>query len=80
MQQSKRGANMRKDDIRIVHRVVGTKHVFTSPDVPGLHVSDADKDTAEGAIQSALDMLDRMQERLDARRDIQLVQSERLYA
>jgi len=56
-------------DIRIAHRVVGTKHVFTSPDVPGLHVSHADKQVAEDAIQPTLDMIDAMQRRIQSRCD-----------
>ncbi len=34
------------ETVRLVHRVVGAKHVFTSPDVPELHVSHADYETA----------------------------------
>lgn len=55
-----------RDDIRLVHRVVGTKHVYTSPDVPELHVSHADQNRAFNAVQSALDMVDRMKRRLAA--------------
>jgi hypothetical protein len=55
-------------DIRIVHRVVGSKHVFTSPDVPELHVSHADKDVAFADLQPALDAIGRMKERIEARR------------
>ncbi len=54
---------LRVEDINLTHRVVGTKHVFTSPDVPGLHVSHSDKQIAYDAIQSALDMFARMEER-----------------
>lgn len=51
-------------DIRIEHRFIGTKHVFTSPDVKGLFVVHSDKERARNNIQSALDMLDRMEERI----------------
>jgi hypothetical protein len=54
-------------DIRFVHRVVGTKHVFTSPDVPELHVSHADEAMALADIQPALDALERIKSRIDAR-------------
>ncbi len=53
----------RTENIRLKHRVVGTKHVFTSPDVPELHVSHADRDKAYESIQSALDMFARMKAR-----------------
>jgi hypothetical protein len=55
-------------DIELRHRVVGTKHVFTSPDVPELHVSHADKATAYADIQPALDAIERMKRRIAARR------------
>ena len=50
-------------DIRLEHRVVGTQHVFTSPDVPGLYVAHADRDAAERHVPEAIEMLRRMQER-----------------
>jgi hypothetical protein len=56
------------EKIRLVHRVVGTKHVFTSPDVPELHISHADEATALADIQPALDALDRIKSRIEARR------------
>jgi len=46
--------------IPLIHRKVGTKHVYTSPAVPQLHVSHADQKTAREAVQSALEMFDRM--------------------
>lgn len=58
----------RVEDIRITHRVVGSKHVLTSPDVPELHVSHADEDVARADIQPALDALARMKERIAARK------------
>jgi hypothetical protein len=71
---------IRLEDIRIVHRKVGSKHVFTSPDVPELHVSHADEETALESIQSALDMIEHMKDRLRARKDVSDVRQERLYA
>lgn len=52
----------------IVHRVVGSKHVFTSPDVPELHVSHVDEHVARADIQPALDALERMMGRVHARK------------
>ncbi len=60
--------SIRAEDIRLEHRVVGTKHVFTSPDVPELHISHADEATARADIQPALDALDRIKQRIEARR------------
>ena len=60
--------SIRAEDIRLEHRVIGTKHVFTSPDVPELHISHADEATARADIQPALDALDRIKQRIDARR------------
>lgn len=67
-------------DIRLVHREVGTKHVYTSPDVPGLHVSHADREKAFNAIQGTLDMLERMKERVEARKAFSKVERERMIA
>jgi hypothetical protein len=60
--------SIRAEDIRLEHRVIGTKHVFTSPDVPELHISHADEATARADIQPALDALDRINQRIEARR------------
>jgi hypothetical protein len=60
--------SIRAEDIRLEHRVIGTKHVFTSPDVPELHISHADEATARADIQPALDALDRIKQRIEARR------------
>ncbi len=60
--------SIRAEDIRLEHRVVGTKHVFTSPDVPELHISHADEATARADIQPALDALERIKQRIEARR------------
>jgi hypothetical protein len=54
---------VKSDAIKLVHRVIGTKHVYTSPDVPALHVSHADQATALSGVQSALDMLSNMEVR-----------------
>lgn len=67
-------------DIRLEHRVVGTKHVYTSPDVPGLHVSHSERETAFQSVQQALDMMDSMRARIDAKNALRSIQSERLYA
>ena len=58
---------MRVEDIKLVHRVVGAKHVFTSPDVPELHISHADQKTAFESVQPALDLLEQMKRRFAAR-------------
>jgi hypothetical protein len=50
----------RVEDIRLVHRVIGTKHAFTSPDVPELHISHADMEVARANLQPALDALERV--------------------
>lgn len=55
-------------EVRIEHRVVGTQHVFTSPDVPGLFVAHADRETAQRDVPAAIEMLKRMQERLRSKR------------
>ncbi len=57
-------------DIQLVHRVVGTKHVFTSPDVPELHISHAEEEVARANVQPALDLLEHMKSRVRAREDI----------
>ena len=59
---------IRVEDIRLVHRFVGTKHVFTSPDVPELHISHADEATARANLQPALDTLARVKRRIEGRR------------
>jgi hypothetical protein len=56
---------LQAEDIELVHRVVGTKHVFTSPQVPELHVSHADRQTAFDCIQPALDAIAEVKARLD---------------
>lgn len=72
--------SLRVEDIKLEHRVVGTKHVFTSPDVPHLHVSHANKQTAFEAIQSALDMFEAMERRLKARRAVDAMKREAVAA
>jgi hypothetical protein len=57
------------ENIKLVHRVIGTKHVFTSPDVPQLHVSHANEATARESVQPALEALGRVEERLQARKE-----------
>jgi len=55
------------ETVRLVHRVVGTKHVFTSPDVPELHVSHADYERARASVEPAIEMVARMKNRVAAR-------------
>lgn len=55
-------------EVRIEHCVLGSQHVFTSPDVPGLFVAHTDRETAERDVPAVIDMLKRMQERLALRR------------
>lgn len=71
---------LKVEDIQLVHRVVGSKHVFTSPDVPELHVSHADRETALDAVQSALDMFARMEERAAAKRAVDRMKREAVAA
>ena len=56
--------------LRIEYRVVGTQHVFTSPDLPGLFVAHRDRDTAEADVPAAIDMLRRMELRLAEKRRV----------
>ena len=53
--------------IRIHYRKVGTMHVFTSPDVPELHVAHTDEETAYKHIQPTLDLIERMRSRIAER-------------
>lgn len=68
------------EDIRLVHRKVGTKHVFTSPDVPELHISHADEAVARANLQPALDALEEIQERIRAREAVEEQKRERAVA
>jgi hypothetical protein len=45
------------DRVRLVHRIVGSYHVFTSPDVNGLHVSAASEADAQRAVIAMLDAI-----------------------
>jgi hypothetical protein len=56
--------------LKIEHRVVGTQHVFTSPDLPGLLVAHRDRDTAEADVPAAIEMLRRMEQRLAEKRRV----------
>ncbi len=60
---------IRAEKIRLEHRVVGAKHVFSSPDVPELHISHADEVVARADIRPALDALGRMKQRIQARKE-----------
>lgn len=58
---------MRVQDIKLVHRVIGDKHVITSPDVPELHISHADRSVALADVQPALDAIERVKQPMVAR-------------
>ena len=64
-------------DIRLVHRVVGRKHVITSPDVPELHVSHADEAIALANVQPALNVLGQIKARNAARATVRARMRER---
>ncbi|MFA6964841.1 hypothetical protein [Bosea sp. (in: a-proteobacteria)] len=57
-------------DIRVEHRIVGTQHVFTSPDLPGLYVAHADKAVAERSVPEAVAMLRAMAARRAEKRQV----------
>lgn len=57
-------------DIRVEHRIVGTQHVFTSPDLPGLYVAHADKAVAESSVPEAVAMLRAMAARRAEKRQV----------
>lgn len=59
------------DNIRLEHKKVGEQHVFTSPDVPGLHVAHADYETARASVPSAVEMLERMRSRRAERKIVE---------
>ena len=50
-------------DIPLEHRKVGSQHLFTSPELPGLYVAHSDRQKAWESIPSAVEMLRKMQER-----------------
>lgn len=58
---------MRVEDIKLVHRVIGDKHVITSPEVPELHVAHADQAVAFADVQPVLDAIERVKQRIVAR-------------
>lgn len=43
--------------VRLVHRLVGDQHVFTSPDVKGLHVSADTEAEAQRAVVAMIDAI-----------------------
>lgn len=47
-------------DIRLVETFVGSQHVITSPDMPGLYVAHDDLETARRSVETAVRMLDAM--------------------
>lgn len=59
---------VKASEIRIDHRIVGSMHVLTSPDVPELYVAHADRAFAESHVQDALDMIGRARDRIASRR------------
>ena len=48
---------------RLEHRIIGSQHVYTSPDVPGLFVAHADQQTALDSVPSAIKVLEEMKAR-----------------
>ena len=48
---------------RIEHRMAGSQHLFTSPDLPGLYVAHADEAVARADIQPAIETLRAMERR-----------------
>ena len=56
--------------LKIEHRVVGTQHVFTSPDLPGLFVAHRDRDQAQADVPAAIEMLRAMEQRLAEKRRV----------
>ncbi len=68
------------EDITLVHRVVGTKHVLTSPDVPELHISHEREEVARANVQPALDLLAQMKARVEARETVRRRKRERAVA
>jgi hypothetical protein len=42
------------------HEVIGSQHVYTSPDVPGLYVAHTDEQTALKGVPGAIKMLEDM--------------------
>ena len=53
---------------RIEHKLVGAFHVFTSPDVLGLHVADRNEQVAFERVQPTIEALQRMRERKERER------------
>lgn len=58
-------------NVRLEHRKIGSQHVFTSPDMPGLYVAHADYETARAGVPSAIEMLERMKERRAQRKRVE---------
>jgi hypothetical protein len=57
--------------VRLETTRVGTNWVVRSPDVPELFVAHADRDVAESNVPAALAMIERMKERVAARKAVQ---------
>jgi hypothetical protein len=68
---SQRGILMFVMGLKIEHRVVGTQHVFSSPDLPGLFVAHRDREQAEADLPAAIEMLRQMERRLAEKRRVQ---------
>jgi hypothetical protein len=52
-----------KKQIRLIEQKIGTQHVITSPDVPGLYVAHTDLETARREVEPTRAMLTQMLER-----------------
>jgi hypothetical protein len=58
---------------RLVHEVIGSQHVYTSPDVPGLYVAHSDQQTALKGVPGSIKMLMSMTERRSRREKLKAV-------
>lgn len=52
---------------RLEHKKIGELHVYTSPDVPGLFVADADKSVALGRVPHYVETLAQINARREER-------------
>lgn len=53
--------------IRLVEEKIGSQHVITSPDVPGLFVAHSDLETARRDVQPTIEAMDRVRSRIAAK-------------
>lgn len=56
---------------RLVHRVIGGLHVFTSPDVPGLYAAHPDESVALGQVPEFVEAIKRIESRREEREQLQ---------